>query len=350
MKIVASAPTKVIITGEHAVVHGAPALAMPVERRNRITLKTTPGAGVYFQNMASTDWYWKSGPGREYEGQPVYKGLRDEMNHVLAECKTSLGQLGFALKAELDFSNSPKGTGNSASIAASWALALYSLLSAHPSTRQLFETVQVAENVTHGNPSGIDARTVLAGTAQIFQKRWAQDGSVSYKFTGSPLQLPLGTTLFVAQAPLGSGEKELFTGDMVAKFSQTLVGKGPNDLSAADRARITAPFLPVASGIMREMHSSGNSGKLGELFAQNNELLRKGGVVPDSMQKVIDLCITEGAFGAKGTGACGPGGAVLVFCSNGREGHLFRALKKRGINALRMPPAKKAARVESREE
>ena len=44
MKITAKAPCKVIITGEHGVVHGSPALAMAIEPFNTVTLTTEAGS------------------------------------------------------------------------------------------------------------------------------------------------------------------------------------------------------------------------------------------------------------------------------------------------------------------
>jgi len=347
MKIVASAPTKVVVSGEHAVVYGAPALALPIERRNRVILQTSPGAGVYFVNKLYPQWYWSWKPGGEWVGVPIYRGFYEEVKHILAEQGRSLEKLGLALEANVYFSFSPKGTGNSASIGAAWAHVLYAMLGVKPNQKQLFQAVQAGETSAHGNPSGIDACTVLSGSAQIFQKHWLADGKTVFNFKERHLELPRGTSLFLVETP--APEVYVATSELVACFSQTMVGKKPTEVTPEERKQIIAPFEPITREIIHEFHLSGSPYKLGELFLQNHELLRKGGVVPESLQKVVDLCMAEGALGAKGTGSCGPGGAVLVLCHTAKQHHLFKALKREGLSAITMPPAERGAGVESRE-
>jgi phosphomevalonate kinase len=53
VKIVASAPGKVVILGEYAVLEGAPALAMAVDRRVRVELTTNDGA---YWSVAAPGW------------------------------------------------------------------------------------------------------------------------------------------------------------------------------------------------------------------------------------------------------------------------------------------------------
>lgn len=53
MKIVASAPGKVVILGEYAVLEGAPALAMAVDRRVRVALTTNDGP---YWSVAAPGW------------------------------------------------------------------------------------------------------------------------------------------------------------------------------------------------------------------------------------------------------------------------------------------------------
>lgn len=347
MKIVTSAPTKVILAGEHAVVHGCPSLAIPIERRNRITLSTQPGQGFRFTNTAHPmQWFWNWAPSGDFVGPAIYRGLLDQALHILRSCGRDPAQIGVQICADLDYSFAPKGMGNSASIAAAWGLALYTYLGVQPTNSQLFEAAQVEEKVAHSNPSGIDARTVLSRCAQRFEKTWLPDGTAQFHFQDARVKLPHHTPLFLAQTPLALGERVLPTADLVARFSQNLVGKLPNEVTAADRRKIVEPFVPVVTDIMRELHPSGNAYRLGELFVANHELLRKGGVVPNSMQNLVELSLADGALGAKGTGACGPGGGVLVLCREADQARLRRSLRKEGIKTLTLQPALHGARVE----
>jgi len=320
LKISASAPTKIIISGEHAVVHGCTAIAVPLEVRNTVTIETAGENGVAL----------KQGVEEGFDEETNVK-MKQGLKAVFDFVKPSQGVL-----FDRKYSGMPKGCGNSASIASAFALCLYTIDSRTPTTDELFNAAQEFEKIMHVNPSGIDARAVISDSALIMKKEWAEDGKVKFDFKHQKLVLPKGTVLLIIDRS-GLGETALTTGELVTKFSQTLVGKNPNDVTQEERQKMIAPFEPIVKAIIEQLHEDGDAKKLGELFVLNNSLLSRGGVIPESMMNTVKDCIQAGCIGAKGTGACGPGGGVIALAWEKDVPQIKQALESK---KLKVSPAK----------
>ncbi len=295
MKISASSPTKIIIAGEHAVVHGCIAIAVPLDVRNSVTIETLPEKKVVVKESVTRGY-----------AQELNEKMLQGLNAVYSFVNPSLGVV-----FDRRHGGMPTGTGNSASIASAFALCLYAIDGRTPSIDELFNATQEFEKAMHVNPSGIDARTVLSDSAIIMKKSWDSNGKAKFDFKSQKLVLPKGTALLIVDRS-GLGEKQLSTGELVTTFSKTLVGKTPNEVTQAERDKIIAPFEPVILEIIKQLNENGNAHELGGLFLENNALLEEGGVITESMVKTVGECIEAGCLGAKGTGACGPGGAVIA--------------------------------------
>jgi mevalonate kinase len=334
MDIISSAPNKVIITGEHSVVHGSYAIAVPISLRNKVHLvvKDATGAEPHFYLEALNGWNVKVYAGGNVEGTASQQlsGFVSLFHNILKQNEASLFRLDKIFEAKIISSNSPKGTGNSASIAAALAMALHAYFNQKPEHDELFEETHNAEKIVYPTDSGIDSRTVTSNKAQKLRKVFAEDGSSKFEFNEVVLNLPAGTSLLVIDTLL-PGQKIISTAELVKQFSQTYFKKNPTELSFEEKNKIVDMFNPVVKEIEQELSPSGNPAKLGKLFLKNHELLRKGGVVPKEMDEVIDLCMKNGCYGAKGTGACGPGGAIIALVDSKKMEKVKTALHAFGL-------------------
>ncbi|MEW5955416.1 MAG: hypothetical protein AB1626_02655 [Candidatus Micrarchaeota archaeon] len=311
MKVVATALTKIILCGEHAVVHGANAVAAPISFRNTITLEKREGGPKFvLHQRRAPDWHAELDADGTVTGKQVYHGLMRMVEQILREQNTSISEQGF-LYAEFTYSRAPKGTGNSASIAAAIASALYAYLKVTPSRQQLFDAIQTAEKEAHGNPSGIDARTVISSCAQRFHKEWDSKGDAKFFFEDADLKLPAGTKLLVIDS-LREGEKPQTTGELVELFSRHYFNGGPSELNAAERKRIQDEFNPAVARVESQLREDGDAILLGKYFNENHELLRKAGVSSNAIEDARKTALDAGGLGAKITGAGGRGGAVIA--------------------------------------
>ena len=320
LNISASAPTKIIIAGEHSVVHGGTAIATPLEVRNYVTVETVEEKKVEIK-------------------ESVLRGFDEATNEKMSQALGAEFAFVNPSKGVLfdrKYSEMPKGCGNSASIAAAFALCLYAIDGRTPSSEEMFNAIQEFDKVMHVNPSGIDAKTVSSGSALVMKKEWAQDGSVKFDFKYQQLVLPEGTVLLIIDRR-GLGEKEMTTAELVTLYSQTTVGKKPNEVTPEERQKIITPFEPIVKAIIEQLHENGDAKKLGELFVLNNSLLSRGGVIPESMMNTVKDCIQAGCIGAKGTGACGPGGGVIALAWEKDVPQIKQALESK---KLKVSPAK----------
>ncbi|NYZ74946.1 hypothetical protein H0O03_01655 [Candidatus Micrarchaeota archaeon] len=330
MKIVATAPTKIILCGEHAVVHGANAIAAPISFRNTITLDKRVGEPKFVLHQpAAPDWHAELAANGTITGTPVYHGLMRMAAQILREQGTSISEQG-VLYTEFKFGFSPKGTGNSASIAAAIASALYAYLKVKPSRQQLFDAIQTAEKEAHGNPSGIDARTVISNCAQRFHKEWDSNGNTKFFFEDADLKLPKGTKLLIIDS-LHEGEKPQTTSEMVAIFSNYYFKKGPTELNASERKRIADEFNPIVFKIESQLRENGDATLLGKYFNENHEMLRKTGVSSEAIEGARKTALDAGAFGAKLTGAGGRGGAVIALVAKEKLAAVRQAMTAKSL-------------------
>ena len=149
-----TAPGKIILFGEHAVVYGKPAIAIPV-------------AG-----MRATAW---SEPGEEgitinaMDIKKKYKLGSDNQFSVLAQSILSISDenepnLTINLTSKL-----PQGSGMGSSAATSTAVcrALSGYLGVNLAENEISELVFEAEKIVHGTPSGID-NTVVAYEMPVY--------------------------------------------------------------------------------------------------------------------------------------------------------------------------------------
>lgn len=348
MKVIASAPTKIIICGEHAVVHGANSIAAPISFRNKIILEKRPGKPrLLMEDNPASKWWASLEEDGKIDGNPIMQGYMLMAQHIFAECKSSLSKVGF-LHAEKRLAASPKGTGNSSSIAAALACALYAFLGETPSKEQLFQSIQIAEKYAHANPSGVDARAVISDCAQRFHKEWGSQGRVNYFFEDANLVLPEGTALLLIDS-CRADEKPLPTADLVTSFSLHRFSKMPTELTASDRKKVCLEFNPLTQKIEGQLQAKGNPVLLGKYFNENHELLAKSGLSASGIEEARKLALSEGAFGAKITGAGGPCGAVIALVPKEKIAKIKSALEKKGFKCFEAKFSEKGACVESKE-
>jgi len=334
MDIISSAPNKIILTGEHSVVHGSYALAVPISLRNKIHLTVADAAGEepYFYLEALNGWNTKIYAGGRIEGTATRQlyGFSSLMQKIFKQNETSLFRQDKIFNAKTISSNSPKGTGNSASIAAALSMAIHAYFNQKPEQKELFEETHFAEKAVYSTDSGIDSKTVTSNKAQKLRKVFMPDGTSKFEFEEVMLGLPASTSLLVIDT-LFPGQKTMQNSALVQQFSQTYFGKSPIELSFEEKNKIADMFNPIVKDIEHELSPSGDPVKLGKLFTKNHELLKKGGVVPKEMDEIINLCMRNGSYGAKGTGACGTGGIIIVLVDKDKVEKVRTAIHAFGL-------------------
>lgn len=313
-RIKTSAPTKLILFGEHYVVYGAEAIAIPVDIRNSVSISTVGGEPKLEIETSKT----------EKNSSPEYEFLQTLFQFIIENNNFELKE---TLHAQIGFGGAPKGMGNSASISAALALALFEYFGKKPTREELFEAVQVAEQIAHsGKSSGIDGHTVIDGKP-ISYRRFEKPAVRCAK-----IALPKGTSLLVVDTSKG---KTSTTAEMVSKFAKNKkITKKPSELSSKEQEEICREYDELLKKIKKELREDGSSEKLGKLMSENHQLLANAGVSDEGIEIAIQTCLEAGAYGAKLTGAGGEGGAVIALILSGKEKEVKKKIGEAGFKAL----------------
>ncbi len=272
---------KVILIGEHAVVHGEPALAagLPDGLSLRASALDDPRAWTRVQIPS-----WQ-----------LDLTLRPDNEHPVARaCLAVLGHCdgpltGWHIEGETCL---PARAGLGSSATLSVALARLALGSdADPDT--LAEASLVGEELFHGTPSGIDSAVAARGGVLRFCRGEA------------PRELSVGKALPLVVVP-----------SMIPRSTATQVAK-----VHARKARLPGVVQGIlnafreAALVAERALAQGELAILGELFDTTHHLLGALDVSTPALDALCHEAREHGALGAKLTGA-GGGGSIIALCED----------------------------------
>jgi len=300
------APGKLILSGEHAVVYGQPALAMAVNRYVTATVmpETVPQVLFDLSDLAhrshlsfSALQALKDSIKRKYHR--FIRGdfsIREVLQKPFELAQFALGILAESLNLSLPHGVQIKvqsdlpigcGMGSSAATILSVMQATSDYLNIPLSPEQLFQLALEAENMQHGRSSGLDLRIALEGGCLYMQGKNIQKRAVP--------ELPMYL--------VNSGTPLTTTGQCVEKAAPHFASQQLKD----DFAAVTR--------MMDEALQQQSWAKMQEAIRANHQLLVRIGVVPEKVQHFIAELETLGGAGK----VCGAGavageqaGAVLV--------------------------------------
>jgi len=304
----ASAPAKVILFGEHFVVHGEPAVVLAIDKRAIVTVKirSSPEIFIKSEDLGISGFFMND----QFFPQKGGSEAKRKLEPIHAVAKEIIRKYRLKNGVDIEIKSSipiAAGLGSSAAVSVASAAALCSLFDCDKSNDDIFQIAFNAEKIVHGTPSGIDPAISTYGGILWYRK------SEPIKRLNIDVDLPL---------IIGNTRKQRSTGDLVAKVN-SLQRRYPTIIDKVIRAggEIVKRGLEALSE--RDLET------LGELMNINHELLCALGVSCEELENLVHAARKAGAFGAKLTGA-GGGGCMIALASSEKVEDVADAIKKAG--------------------
>ncbi|MFI5571279.1 mevalonate kinase [Streptomyces sp. NPDC051740] len=280
---------KAILFGEHAVVYGAPALALPLpELTCRATVRpaTGPGTGGSRLRLVSPEPH---GTPRETAGD-----VPEELSLLLRAFAERAG-LGAppALEIRLDSRIPPsRGLGSSAANARALVRALDALCGTGLDEEDAFDLVQVAERSAHGMASGIDALATGRERPVLLADGRARTPSVG-----------AGFHVVVADSGSGGGTRR------AVGMLRDAFARNPDH-----RTRFVHRSTGFARAALDDL-AAGRLPSLGRRLTDCHRMLAGLGLTTDRTDALARTALDAGALGAKMSGG-GLGGCVVALTTS----------------------------------
>ena len=297
MKVVASAPGKIIITGEHFVVHGSFAVAAAINKRARVSVSETDQKRSLIYSKGFQKSFLSSNDGR-------FHALKSVASKVFNEFGKPRTPVLINVDSEIPLGS---GLGSSAAVSVAAAGALTRFLGKELGKDKLLEIASDGEKKVHGNPSGIDTETSLNGGVLLFNRN---SGSKSIPLTGA-----------ITMIAVFSGIKR-DTGKLVNKVALKRKESPYFFSSLVDSSSFTS--LEVADAL-----SNGDLPYLGSLMSASQCALSWIGASTPKLESLIETALeNQDCFGAKLTGA-GGGGSIIALPKPERAEALLERISKK---------------------
>lgn len=328
----ASAPGKIILFGEHAVVYGQPAIAAPVSQ--------VRARAYVFARVTETRGAWEAPYTDRADLSPVLVEAPDiglcsslaglHPDHPLARAILLVFEALQVVRPPACTvcvsSTIPlaAGMGSGAAVSVAVIRALSAFLGHPLPLEQVSKMAFEVEKIHHGTPSGID-NSVVAFAKPVYYQR------------GQPLatlKLPVSFQIVIGDTGCSTPTGEV-VGDVRRRWQ-------------VDPSNYEALFAAIGeiARQARPLIESGSPHKLGPLLDHNHALLTQLGVSSPQLETLVDAARRSGALGAKLSGG-GRGGAMLALVQEQDSRRVATALQEAGASRVIETTVGKKARGRS---
>lgn len=326
MGVVASAPAKIILLGEHFVVYGEPAIVLAIDKRVYAKVENRNDKLLYMRsaNLNLAGYYenriFRVEQGDAKEARSKFEPVKLVVEKVLEKYGENVG-LSIEINSTVPVA---AGLGSSAAVAAAVTAAVGALLNVKMSKEDVLRITYEAEKIVHGTPSGIDPAISTFGGALLFQ----MDTGFQPLDANTDIPLVIGntgierSTRSQVEKVRNIKEKYVQIMDYVMRAAREIVLRAVDALKENDLETI------------------------GELMNINHALLCGIGVSDESLEWLINAARKAGALGAKLTGG-GGGGCMIALAKNERLQPILEAIQRAGGIPFTAKKTNEGVKIES---
>ncbi|MBN2118233.1 MAG: mevalonate kinase [Anaerolineales bacterium] len=294
-----SAPGKIILFGEHAVVYGRPALAVPVTQVHAdVEVSDSARSGIWIEAPAV-------GLQAELNALAPDHPLAAVINNLFFRSHVSpFPNLEIRITSTIPVAS---GLGSGAAVTVALTRALASHLDGSMTDEELNAFAYEIEKIHHGTPSGIDNTVVTYARPVYFVK----DQSIETFLVGQPFTIVIADTGIPAPTKESVADvRKLFESD--EKYWDNVFDEMA-DISFAARRVIEEGWIEM----------------LGALLDENHALLQHLTVSSPELDALVEAARRAGALGAKLSGG-GRGGNMIALVEPESAETVAASLKEAG--------------------
>ncbi len=302
----AYASGKIILFGEHAVVYGQPAIAVPV---NQVRARATVSPNIRGDSGDVRIDAPNIGLDAKLDDLPLNHALAAAVYEVSASVGVShIPACTLRVNSTIPVAS---GLGSGAAVSVAIIRAMAGFLGKPLPDEQVSVLAFEVEKIHHGTPSGID-NTVVTYARPVF---FVRDESIE------TIQIKEPFTIIIADTGIPSPTKET-VGDVREGWQ-------------AHPDRYARLFAAVGSIVIsaRQAIESGHPERLGPLMDENHDLLKEMGVSSPALDKLAYEAKEAGALGVKLSGG-GRGGNMIALVQNDQIDSIILAMRKAGAVSI----------------
>lgn len=320
MKVSASAPGKLMLYGEHAVVYGSPCIVTAVDQRVSVTVEPNGEGEIHVSSPnVGLDEYHKKISRLGKDDLPKSMAFVEHLVKRVYQ-KYDLNK-GIRISTSSDFS-SQFGFGSSAAVVVALAKALDSFFKLKMGNREIFEIAYQAVLDVQGVGSGFDVAASVYG------------GTLYYVTPGDVIE-----QIYLGNLPMVVG----YTG--IKADTSTLI-RQVAELKRNERW-VDSVFrdIKVLVNEAKDQFVKNDFVQLGKLMNKNQKLLSTLNVSSVELDKLIKVANLAGAYGAKLSGA-GGGDCMIAFSGEEERQAVIDAITQAGGTWMKVQTGAEGVRIE----
>ncbi len=314
MAVIASAPGKVILFGEHAVVYGEPSLAGAIDKRIYVKAEENSDKKI---RIISGD-YSEIVEFSNLKPEGRFRYVKKAVELVFNKANETLG-IDIIVNSQLPPAS---GLGSSAAVSVATIASLSRLFGIALEKKEIARLGHRVELEVQGAASPTDTLTSTFGGMLFIEPTKKRHINIAF----SELPLVIGYTA----DPRSTAELVKSVRERRERHPEII------DSIIAQIGNITRKA--------RHFLEEKNLESIGELMDINHGLLEALGVSTEKLSRLVYVSRNAGARGAKLTGA-GGGGCMIAYTPENEE-EVIKAIAKEGCEAFKAPITKEGVRIE----